>query len=85
MCNQNLKKFKSNKCRLCDSVRGDGCLFYHRHIGRNKSTQRCVGEGLNPKSSFDSRKMSVKPCSLFFLKQHDQSKYIILNNKLQLT
>jgi len=28
--------------------------------------------------------MSLKPCSLFFLKQWDQSKYVVLNNESQL-
>ena len=62
---------------------GDECLFYHTHIGRNKSIKKCVGEGLNPKPSFEGRKMSQKPFSVIFLKQYDQSKYY-LNKKLPL-
>ena len=34
--------------------------------------------------SFEGSKMSPKPCSVFFLKQQGQSKYVILNKELQL-
>jgi len=37
-------------------VTGDECYFYHRHIGKNKSAQRCVGKGVNPKKIVRSQK-----------------------------
>ncbi len=30
---------------------GDKCLLYYRYICKSKSTQRCVGEGLNLKNT----------------------------------
>jgi hypothetical protein len=49
-----------------------------------KSTQRCKDEGLNLKNTVLRHKMNLKPCSVFFLKQHDYLKIVILNKELQL-
>ncbi len=48
--------------------------------GKKKSTQRC--EGVNPKTIV--RRHQNEPMFCIFLKQHDRSKYVILNKELHL-
>jgi hypothetical protein len=44
-------------------VTGDGCWFYHRHIGKKQSTQSWVGEGENPRTVV--RRQQNEPKTMF--------------------
>ena len=59
ICKQDLLKFKSKKYKLSNVMTGDKCLLDYRYICKNKSTQRCVGEGLNLKNTVWRHKIPI--------------------------
>jgi len=85
ICKHNLEKFKSNKWKLCDVVTGDEYWFYHRHIGKKKSTQSWVGEGENLKTVVQRQQNEPKTMFCIFFKTTGPVRYfeqgLTINNK----
>jgi len=62
-CRENLDRFLSNSCRLCNILTGDETWIYLRQIGRKASNSQWIGEGQKPKTVV--RRSQYEPKMLF--------------------
>ena len=60
ICQENLAKFESDACRLCDMVIDDKSGLYHRQIGQQSSNSACIARDDPPLQWFDKVFFSSK-------------------------